>query len=220
MLVLIAAAGGLLSFFSPCVWPLYPAYVAQVATAQGRAAAGAALFSLGFTIVFVALGASASGVGRWLAAFHLPLEKVGGVAIFLFGLALAGLLPETWLGNPRTTGWRPRAPGPWTAVMLGMAFALGWTPCVGPILASILVLAGDAHRVGAGVALLCAYSAGFAAPFLALAVAAGRGQRVLPALGRWLPVLQRAGGVLLAALGVLVFTGSLSAIAAYLYARI
>ena len=219
--MLVALAGGLLSFFSPCVWPLYPAYLTQVATAaDGRALRGAALFSVGFTVIFVTLGASASLVGRALAAYELPLEKVGGVLILLLGLALAGVLPQAWLGTPRRPGWRPQGLGPWTALLLGMAFAFGWTPCVGPILASILVLAGDARRLGRGVGLLLAYSAGFAVPFLALALAAGRGAVLLPRLRRWLPQVQRAGGLLLAALGVLVFTGSLASIATYLYGRI
>jgi cytochrome c-type biogenesis protein len=221
VLPLIALAGGLLSFFSPCVWPLYPAYLAQVATAaEGSAPAGAALFSLGFTVVFVALGASASAVGHWLAAYQLPLQKVGGLLIVLLGLALAGVLPESWLGGPRAVGWRARSAGPWAPVVLGMAFAFGWTPCVGPVLASILVLAGDTRRLGAGVGLLFAYSAGFALPFLALAAVAGGGRRALPGLARWLPALHRVGGLLLAALGVLVFTGSLASIATYLYGRL
>lgn len=221
MLVFVAALGGLLSFFSPCVWPLYPVYVAQVATAGGRRpAAGAALFSLGFTAVFVALGATASALGRFLQAYQLPFEKVSGVLIVVLGLALAGLLPESWLGNPHPVGWRPRGGGPAAAVLLGMAFAFGWTPCVGPVLASILVLAGDARRLGPGIGLLLAYSAGFALPFLGLAAMVARGPRLLGGLGPWLPRLQRVGGVLLAGLGVLVFTGSLAEIATYLYGRI
>ena len=219
MLVLIALAGGLLSFFSPCVWPLYPVYVAQLTAAERRAAPGAALFSLGFSAVFVALGASASAVGQWLHAYHLPLEKVAGAAIVVFGLALAGLLPESWLGQPRRASLRPTAPGPGTALLLGMAFALGRTPRVGPILASILLLAGSGRSLASGIGLLSAYSLGFALPFLALAVFASRGVRALPGLGRWLPALQRGGGVLLAALGVLVWSGALSTISTFLYDR-
>jgi cytochrome c-type biogenesis protein len=220
VLLLVALAGGLLSFFSPCVWPLYPAYVAQVTAAGGRAAAGAALFSLGFSAVFVALGASASEVGQWLHAYHLPLEKVAGAVIVLFGLALAGILPESWLGQPRGLAVGPRAPGAGTALLLGMAFAFGWTPCVGPILASILALAGSGRSLGAGLALLSAYSLGFALPFLALACAASRGARLPGGVARFLPAARRAGGVLLSALGVLVFSGGLSSISSFLYARI
>ncbi len=221
LLVLVAFAGGLLSFFSPCVWPLYPAYVAQLAAAeQRRAMAGAAAFTLGFTAVFVALGLSASALGHWLAAYQVPLQKVSGVLILILGLALAGILPERWLGGPRVIDYRPRQSGPWTAIFLGMAFAFGWTPCVGPVLASILLLAGNSTHAAAGGGLLLAYSAGFAVPFLGFAAMVARGRRLLPGLGRHLQAIQRAGGVLLAALGVLVFTGTLASIATYLYGRV
>lgn len=221
MLVLVSFGAGLLSFFSPCVWPLYPAYVGQVAAAEeGRALRGALLFSIGFAVVFIALGASASAVGEWLAAYHLPLEKVGGVLILALGLALAGLLPERWLGNPRPLARRGQPVGPWATACLGAAFAFGWTPCVGPVLASILLLAGSAAHVLVGTALLSAYTLGFAVPFLGFAVVVSRGRRVLPGLGRALPLLRRAGGLLLAALGVLVFTGALSALSTYLYSRL
>lgn len=221
MLVLVAVAGGLLSFFSPCVWPLYPVYVAQVAAAdEGRAMAGSAAFTLGFTLIFVALGASASALGHWLQAYQVPLQKVSGVLIVVLGLALAGVLPERWLGGPRVVDYRPQGSGPWTALFLGMAFAFGWTPCVGPVLASILLLAGNTAHAAAGAGLLLAYSAGFAAPFLGFAALAARGRRILPGLARHLPALQRAGGLLLTALGVLVFTGTLASIATYLYGRV
>jgi len=221
LLVVVAFAGGLLSFFSPCVWPLYPAYIGQVTTAdEGRALRGAGMFALGFAAVFIALGASASVLGQWLAAYHLPLQKVSGVLILALGLTLAGLLPERLLGGPHSLGYRPRSAGPWAATLLGAAFAFGWTPCVGPVLASILLLAGSAARVGTGTALLCAYTLGFAVPFLGFAALVARGHRVLPGLGRALPSLRRVGGVLLAALGVLVFTGTLASLSTYLYARL
>jgi cytochrome c-type biogenesis protein len=221
VLVLVAFAAGVFSFFSPCVWPLYPAYVAQAAAA-GRAGAvpASAAFAAGFTAVFVALGASASALGHWLQAYQLPLQKVSGLLIVLLGLALAGILPEHWLGTPRALaapGGRSGTGGPWSAALLGMAFAFGWTPCVGPVLASILLLASSTAHLLAGTGLLLAYSAGFAVPFLGLAALAARGARLLPGLGRWLPHLQRAGGLLLAVLGVLVFTGSLASLSTYLY---
>lgn len=221
VLLLIAFAGGLLSFFSPCVWPLYPAYIGQVATAdEGRALRGALLFTAGFAAVFVALGASASALGQWLAAYHLPLQKVSGTLIFAFGLALAGVLPEAWLGGPVGVRHRPQGSGPWGPLLLGAAFAFGWTPCVGPVLASILLLAGSTAHVGVGAGLLLTYTLGFAVPFLGFAALVARGRRVLPGLAPALPLLRRLGGLLLAALGVLVFTGGLTALSTYLYARL
>lgn len=209
--------GGLLSFFSPCTWPLYPAYLGQVAAAGRRPLAGSLLFAAGFSAVFVALGASAGAVGGWLQTYRLPLRQVSGLLIVVLGLAMAGLLPVRLLGQPHRV---PAGGGatPAGAVALGAAFGFGWTPCVGPVLASILLLAGGAGGAVRGMALLGAYAAGFAAPFLAFAVLAARGRRLPPVAGA-LPALQRASGVLLAALGVLVLTGALADVATYLYGR-
>lgn len=213
---LVAFAGGLLSFFSPCTWPLYPAYVGQVATCGRGTLTGAALFTTGFTLVFLGLGASASAVGHWLAAYHLPLRQVGGLLIIAMGLALAGILPGRLLGQPHHLRARP-AGGAWAPLALGMAFAFGWTPCIGPVLASILLLAGRSASLVKGALLLLAYSAGFALPFLAFAALIGQG--VSPRIGRALPAVARAGGWLLAGLGVLVVSGALSTVGTYLYGR-
>ncbi len=221
MLAWIALVGGTVSFFSPCVWPLYPAFLAQLGSAgPRRAVGGASLFTLGFTLIFMALGASASALGRWMLAYRLPLDKVGGILIFALGLGLAGVLPARLLGNPRGVDYRPQRVGPGTSVLLGAAFALGWTPCVGPVLASILLLAAGTAHLGRATLLLGLYSLGFAVPFLVLAAVAARGQRLWPGLGRYLPAVQRISGLLLSALGIMVFTGTLTMISTYLYASL
>jgi cytochrome c-type biogenesis protein len=218
--LLVAGAAGAVSFFSPCTWPLYPAYLGQLAAGGRRPLAAAALFALGFTMVFLGLGASASALGRWLGTFHLPLRQLGGLMILGLGLALAGLLPAPvarFLGQDLHPRARPEQPA-WGALVTGMAFAFGWTPCVGPVLASILVLAARTASLGQGLLLLFAYSLGFAGPFLALALLLARGLRPrVP--GILLPLLSRIGGVVLAGLGLLVLTGRLSALATYLHAR-
>ncbi len=229
MLVLVAMLGGVVSFFSPCVWPLYPAYIGQLAGTVGeqgprseprRVLGDAAIFAAGFTIIFVAFGVGASALGQWLSAWSQPFRTLGGLVIIFFGLGMAGLLPSWLLGQPVGVRWRPTRPGAWGSLGLGMAFAFGWTPCVGPVLASILVLAGAKAHLGAGLGLLFAYSLGFALPFLGLAGVVGSGRRVLGWVTPALPVIERAGGVLLVALGLLVLTGRLDALSIYLYSRI
>ena len=219
--MLVAFVGGLVSFVSPCVWPLYPAYIAQVtSTRPGQALLAATLFAVGFTAVFVGFGLSASALGAWLRAYQLPLQKAGGILILLLGLAVAGVLPESLLGGPRGPSWRPPGTGPFAALAMGAAFAIGWTPCVGPVLASILVLAGTSGGTAAGAGLLLAYSAGFAVPFLLFSAVAARSPNLLPRLGPALPWLRRISGLGLAALGVLVFTGQLQVLSTYLFARL
>jgi cytochrome c-type biogenesis protein len=213
---LVAFVAGLYSFFSPCAWPLYPAFLGQVA-AGGRRLAGAALFAAGFSLVFVALGASASAAGAWLQAYRLPLRQLSGAAIVVLGLAMAGLIPGRLLGQPHRPAL-PTAGGPWAPLVLGAGFAFGWTPCVGPVLASILLLAGGTASLSRGTALLGAYALGFAAPFVGLAALAARGAR-LPRVARALPAASRAGGLVLAGLGLLVLTGTLSTLATYLRGR-
>ncbi len=214
--LLIAFAGGLVSFFSPCTWPLYPAYLGQISVGGRRPLAAAGLFATGFTAVFLGLGASATAVGHWLSAYHLPLRQVSGLLILVLGLAMAGLLPQRLLGQPRHVATHPSA-RPWGALAMGAAFGFGWTPCIGPVLASILLLAGHAASLGRGAFLLLAFAAGLAGPFLLLAALLGHGFR--PRIGAALPLVSRAGGLVLAALGVLVLTGGLSALATYLYGR-
>ncbi len=219
--LLVAFVGGLVSFVSPCVWPLYPAYIAQVAATQrGRTLLAAALFTVGFTAVFVGFGLSASALGTWLRTYQLPLQKAGGMLILLLGLTVSGILPERLLGGPRGVNWKAPGTGPLAALAMGAAFAVGWTPCVGPVLASILVLAGTSGGTAAGAGLLLAYSAGFAAPFLLFSAVAARSPNLLPRLGPTLPWLRRISGLGLAALGVLVFTGQLQSLSTYLFNRL
>jgi cytochrome c-type biogenesis protein len=210
-----AFLGGVLAFFSPCAWPLYPAYLAELAVAGRHLLPRTVLFALGFAAAFVALGATASAVGAWLQAFHLPLRQLSGLAIAACGLAVAGVLP--WPGPRRTASAHPQPTGPWGAVLLGLGFGFGWTPCVGPVLGAILALAASRASAPRGAALLAAYALGFAAPLIALAAL---GARVRPRLGRRLALAQRAGGILLAALGAAVFAGGLDALGAFLTARL
>ncbi len=181
----VAAAAGLISFLSPCVLPLAPPYLCYLAGAsieefveEGEARARrtilltAALFVLGFATVFVALGATASVFGGLLRHWSRELSIAAGIGIALMGLHFLGVLRISALfREARVEIERP--PGLWSAYLMGLAFAFGWTPCIGPILAAILAVAGSEETVGRGAALLAAYSLGLGAPFLVAALAMG-----------------------------------------------
>ncbi len=207
-----AFVAGLFSIASPCVFPLLPVYLGYLAGTgipERRRAPlilHAVLFVLGFSSLFIVLGSAASAVGGFLSGRIGLLEHIGGLVVVAFGLVLLGVLDIPVLRRT-FEGRVPRRPGAAGAFLLGLAFAAGWTPCVGPILAAILVLASTARDAAHGAILLAVYSAGLGMPFLALAALSGL---VLPGLGRvrpYLPWAERAGGVLLVALGIIMGTG-------------
>ena len=219
----IAAAfgAGIVSFLSPCVLPLIPGYVsfmtgmslAELQSDRRRVAdvlVPSALFVAGFTTVFVALGASASLLGSFLVAYRDPLARASGVLIFALGFLMLGIVRVPWLyGEARIDMAKTRSFGRWASFLAGMAFAFGWTPCVGPILGSILVLAGQSGQVARGVALLLAYSLGLGVPFLLVAVLLGRIARALSWLKRHSRAINRTAGVILMLLGIAIATGTL-----------
>lgn len=217
--VAVAFSAGLFSFLSPCVLPLFPSYISFItgmsvtdltadlsAAVRRRVLLHAVAFVLGFSMVFVALGASFSAVGQFLLDYRDVIRRVGGALIVLFGLYIAGVLKLALLG--RTTQWqiREKPAGYLGSLAVGVTFAIGWTPCVGPILGAILSLAGTAETVGRGVGLLVAYSAGLGVPFLLSALALGPFLRFFKRYRPFIPVVERAAGVILVVVGVLVFT--------------
>ena len=208
---LVAAFGaGLVSITSPCSLPLLPGYLGYLsgsATAdRRRTVLAAALFSAGFSVVFVALGATASVLGSLLLAYRLPLAHVAGAFIVAMGAVLllegrVGLLSRGGDWSRRFEGGRLT-----TAPALGVAFGITWTPCIGPVLGAILTLAGATASLGQGVALLAAYSLGLAVPFVLLSLSVVHLRAWLRRLGPGTAVLQAASGVLLVAMGVLLVT--------------
>jgi cytochrome c-type biogenesis protein len=225
-LPLLALAAGALSFSSPCTLPLVPGYLGYmsgVSSSRGRTVAAAGLFVIGFAVVFTSLGAVASELGS-LLLLHRPLiEKLAGALIVVLGLFVLGLAPLPFLmreGRPFLDRIRP---GPSGALLLGAAFALGWTPCVGPVLGSILLLASGQRTVAAGALLLFLYSLGLGLPFLAAALFLDRFRSVSAWLRRHAAPINAAGGLLLVAMGALVFLGRLDQVlspALELYARL
>lgn len=204
----IAFFAGLLSCLSPCVLPLLPSYVGVLGGA--RAPLGRALgFIAGFALVFLALGATASYLGGLLAPHKLLLGRVGGVLIVAFGLFMLGLpRPRALMRDYRGGLTSAGSSGPFA---LGVAFGFGWSPCIGPVLGSILALAASSQRLSVGVSLLLAYALGLAVPFVLIALF---WQRLnLRGLSRYAPVAERAGGVMLLAVGALMMTGQFTRLA-------
>lgn len=216
----LAFIGGLVSFLSPCVLPLVPGYLAFLTgmsleeLAESRNAARdhrvmlhAVLFVLGFTIVFVTLGTVATSLGV-LVTRALPwIERVGGALLAFFGLHLLGVIRPSWLMRERRIHLASRPEGMTGSVVTGMAFAAGWTPCVGPVLATILLYAGSADSVGRGTLLLASYAAGLAVPFLLAAWAFNWWVARSRTITRWLRPLEMGTGALLLLMGALLMSG-------------
>ncbi|HEX7044057.1 MAG TPA: cytochrome c biogenesis protein CcdA [Burkholderiales bacterium] len=226
-----ALLAGAVSFLSPCVLPLVPGYLSYVAgrsldelqAANHRrerlAVLGASLaFVLGFSTVFVALGASATAIGQWLLAYKQEANVVGGVVIIVFGLFMTGLLNLRMLNLDLRWVHRLRhgGGGPAAAYLLGLAFAFGWTPCIGPILGSILTVSASSAGTASGVVLLSFYSLGLGLPFLLSALFLERfleHAKTLRRIGRPLYIVS---GAVLILMGVLMISGQLTALSYWL----
>ncbi len=223
----IAFVAGLASFLSPCVLPIVPSYVSYVTgltldelrqggtEARRQAAIHSGLFILGFSLLFIGLGASATALGQTLSRLLPVFEQVGGVVVILFGLYMLGLLKIPALMRERRLGGSLEPVGKVGSVLAGLAFGAGWTPCVGPVLASILLYAGMQATMLRGMLLLSAYSLGLALPFFASAVAFNWTLTRLKPLRRWLGPLERATGAFLVVLGVLLVTGRFAALSGF-----
>lgn len=212
-----AALAGLLSFFSPCVLPLVPIYLGYMTgrvavltpAGEGRVArrqmlTHAGLFVLGLGSLLTVLGATAGALGHLLQPAMPVLTRVGGVILIILGLQMMGVLRLSFLAMDRRLSPQLKRRGAYgTSFLMGLLFAAGWTPCVGPVLASILLLAADAATVSRGAALLAAYAAGLGIPFIVLAGLADVLGPALRRAGAAARVASVVGGALLAALGLL-----------------
>ena len=212
-----AFLAGFLSFISPCVLPLLPTFsliLAKNSQQDGgearRLYANTTAFLAGFTLVFVLLGATASLIGAWLFSYQDILRQGAAVLIIVMGLFMTGWIKIPLLLREYRPFQRRGFGGIGGAFLLGCGFTLGWTPCTGPMLATILLYAGDTATVGAGALLLLVYSLGFAVPFFLLAVIWRRHIMKLRAFYQYLPIIQRAAGIVLVLLGVLLWSDSLA----------
>jgi cytochrome c-type biogenesis protein len=222
-----AFAAGVISFLSPCVLPLVPGYVSFVAGSsleelrdgaapRGPALLLAATFVLGFSMVFVALGASATALGNLLLGYRYELGILAGVVVLLFGLHMLGITPVRLMQRDARFHVDVAGGRALGAFLLGIAFAFGWTPCIGPVLGAILTLSASTADVAKGSLLLATYSLGLGVPFLLAALFTGSLLARLKALGRAGRNLQRAAGGLLVGMGLLMVTGQLEVLAFWL----
>jgi cytochrome c-type biogenesis protein len=226
-LPLAAFVAGVLSFLSPCVLPLVPGYISLISglsvddLKEGgsgglrRLLLGSLSFILGFSVVFIALGAVATSAGQLAHQYRHQLAMIAGIVVAVFGLHLTGLIQiKALYADKRIHG--VRRGGPFGAFLVGFAFAFGWTPCIGPILAGILVLAGTQETLWKGVLLLAVYSLGLGVPFLLTALGLNRFLRFYGRFRRHLHVVEVVSGVLLIVFGLLIAFGRLTLLSQYL----
>lgn len=222
--IALAFSAGLLSFLSPCVLPLIPSYLTFVtgvgfddlSRARRSALVHALLFVCGFTLIFVALGASASVLGRVLLVYRIWITRVGGALVVLFGLYLLGAIRVGAFDRERRVHLANKPVGYLGTVLVGMAFGAGWTPCLGPILGAILTYTAEAADLSKGLALLFAYSLGLAIPFLIAAVAVERFLEAMTVLRPYLARVSQISGALLVVVGLLMMFDVFTVMATYL----
>ncbi|UXY29125.1 cytochrome c biogenesis CcdA family protein [Streptomyces sp. HUAS TT20] len=211
----IAVLGGLVSFFSPCVLPLVPGYLSYVTgvtgtdlgeARRGRMVAGASLFVLGFTVVFVSGGALFGYFGQTLQEYKDTLSKVLGVLMILLGVFFMGLMP--WLTQREFRFHKRPATGLVGAPLLGALFGIGWTPCIGPTLASVVALSSQQASAGRGAILTVAYCVGLGVPFVLTAVAFRKALGAFGWVKRHYVWVMRVGGTMMIVTGVLLLTGA------------
>ena len=222
----LAFLAGLASFLSPCVLALVPAYVGYLggrsvnqsgAVVENRWATfthGVA-FVIGFSVVFVALGAAASAIGGFLFDIREWIARIGGVAVVIFGLHTIGIINIPFLNYDTRHQVRPGKSGYLSSSLMGVFFSAGWAPCVGPVLGAVLTLAVSGGELSQGVVLLSAYSAGLAIPFLLAALGVGRATQLLRRHSKAIRTLSMATGVVLVVVGVMLFTGTLEQLARF-----
>ena len=218
----VAFGAGMLSFLSPCVLPLVPGYLSLMSgVSAGQLAVqtkadtrqilrSTVLFVLGFTVVFVALGAAASSVGTSLRDHQRGLEQISGVLIVVMGLFLAGFISPRVLQTERRFHVSPSRLGEWGAPVMGMAFAFGWTPCIGSVLGPILIYAATGGQLTQGIILLFFYSLGLGVPFVAAGLAFGRLTTAFGWVKRHYRIINLVSGVLLIAFGLLLYSGQIN----------
>ncbi len=226
----VAFIAGLASFLAPCVLPLVPAYLGYLSgyavTKSGNhtlserffVVAHAVAFVVGFSIVFILLGTAAGSLGRLLRGEWF--RYVGGLIIIFFGLALVEILHVPFLQQEARLQWRgKREWGFFSSLLIGMVFAAGWTPCVGPALSAILILSADQETVAYGAVLLAAYSAGIGLPFILAGLLVDQLGTLLQRMARYLPIIQKVSGIVLIVVGIVLITDGFSAFGLWLEQR-
>jgi len=222
--ITISFTAGVLSFLSPCVLPLIPSYVSfitglsidDVQRSRRVTLTHSLLFIAGFTIVFLALGATATVVGQMLVRHRDWVGRIGGVLVIFLGLYLLGVFELGLFAREKRVHIANKPLGYFGTLLVGMAFAAGWTPCIGPILGGVLTYTASSADLTRGLVLLLAYSLGLAVPFLLAALMIDRFMDLLQKHRGTLIWLSRASGVLLVLVGILMITGSMTVLSAWL----
>ncbi len=226
----IAFGAGFLSFIAPCVLPLLPSYVSYITGLsfqeltqefdRGRikiiTIRHSLLFIAGFSTIFILLGASASFAGKILHDYQNVIRKAGGILIILFGLYIMGLLRWNFLSREAKVHLSRKPSGLWGSYLVGNAFAMGWTACVGPILGTILLYASTTGSVGSGIKLLMAYSLGLGIPLFITSLAINTFLVHFKKVRKYMRLIQVVSGIFLLAVGVLIFTNYFSILSSYL----
>ena len=224
--IILAFSAGLLSFLSPCVLPLVPAYISYITgtaiddldnkKAKLNILYKSFGFVIGFSIIFILMGASITTLGKIFISNQTIFRKISGFLMIVFGLHTMGLLKIKLLYREKRFFSFNKSSGKFGSILMGMAFAAGWTPCIGPILSTILIYASSSETIGKGILLLCVYSLGLAVPFILTALAIGNFTKHKKAILKYLPVISTISGILLLLMGILIFTNKVNILSRYL----
>lgn len=230
--IAVAFVAGIVSFLSPCVLPLFPSYLSFITGltfdelsdpdpgARSRVrkltVVHSLLFILGFMMVFIALGASATALGQFMRSNQVWIRRGAGLVIILFGLHITGVLNFAFLKREKRVHLQERPAGMFGSVVVGFAFGAGWTPCIGPILGAILTMAGTSGQLETGVMMLAVYGAGLGVPFFLAAVGFNSFLTTFQRIRRWMRPIEIGSGVVLVAVGILIFTNYFAVLAATL----
>lgn len=228
--IFVALSAGVLSFLSPCILPLIPSYIAFITgisieelsleeslrQVRKKVIANSLMFILGFSLVFIALGASATFLGKFLFRNIRWFEIIGGALVILFGIHFTGIFRLRFLDREKKVHLKKKPLGYLGTCLVGIAFGAGWTPCVGPILGSILTMAATTQNILKGIVLLAFYSIGIGVPFFLSGLIIHRFFEYFKAIRKYFKVITVAGGVLLIIVGILLISGYFSSMSAYL----
>lgn len=228
--IFVALSAGVISFLSPCILPLIPSYIAFITgisieelsleeslrQVRKKVIANSLMFILGFSLVFIALGASATFLGKFLARNIRWFEIIGGALVILFGIHFAGIFRLRFLDREKKVHLKKKPLGYSGTCLVGIAFGAGWTPCVGPILGSILTMAASTQNILKGIVLLAFYSIGIGLPFFISGIIIHRFFEYFQAIRKYFKVITVAGGILLIIVGILLISGYFSSMSSYL----
>lgn len=223
--IMLAFSAGLLSFLSPCVLPLIPAYVSYLTGSSIGNINSSKLkfiafykslgFVLGFSVIFIIMGASVTSLGRLLTTHQTLFRRTGGLLVIIFGLHTIGIFKIKLFYREKRFLSFNKLEARFSSIIMGMAFAAGWTPCIGPILSSILIYAANMYTVTKGIFLLAVYSLGLAVPFILTSLFIGSFSRQFIKFSKYLPVVSFINGLLMIVMGIIIYTNNIGIISNY-----